>query len=178
VTTANGNRLADVLQLLVLEAVLRINQRIVTLRERPPIVGAAAGVVAGLEFALEQLRLDDARVEELEVHLALTRWVEVRCCCQPTKILGWLPVPRLVQFAEGQEFSWIRDRPRQVTRGPEPPLEKSSVQVLRLRLRAMGSSTIDEYGIAHREAKLALYSEDTPIEVLRQVREFIEAPPV
>lgn len=76
------------------------------------------------------------------------RMLEVRCCCTPDKLLGWLPAP---QYGRAQKF---------LLRG-ESPLGFLRLEVCRFSY----------FGRIHNAFK----AESVDISVLRQIPQFIEA---
>lgn len=90
--------------------------------------------------------------------------LEVRCCCQPTKLLGYLPLPECVEP--------VRDR---VVRFAIPPRfhpARSVIEPARSVALPIGEM-MDATGYKW----LAFKSEETPIETLRQIPGFLEARP-
>ncbi len=96
---------------------------------------------------------------------------EVRCCCDPGKLLGWVDLPRELQLKEWHTFLWVEG-------GSYLPGESvPAATAHRLRLQ------LDQWSKAHDPIslfgegpeRLAFRSDDTPIETLRQLREFTEA---
>lgn len=83
-----------------------------------------------------------------------TRWVAVRCCCKPHKVLGFL------QLTEDQYFR------RQFT---TPYLDGA------VSLRPITESKRDFDTGLSVTWEIAIYSEDRPIEQWRRVPGFIEA---
>lgn len=89
--------------------------------------------------------------------------IEVRCCCQPHKVLGWLPVygehalERLgtIRYLQqpGSHVEWLQ----------------SQRTVLELPVALIGQRC---YGVWLMWP--ALKGEETPIEELRKVRSFVE----
>ncbi len=97
----------------------------------------------------------------------MSELMEVRCCCNPKKLMGWLPVDRIGARVDyhiiEQGFSW-RDVSLEGALFSEPKITIVSLPV---------QTFIDpESG---NPPKLALKSEETPIETLRKIRGFIEA---
>lgn len=90
--------------------------------------------------------------------------IEVRCCCQPQKLLGWLPVPDGVGAGDTVHFVVSRPRWRLASREAEPVFEMADVITLPVAI-------LDENG----RSSLALKSEETPVERLRQIPGFVEA---
>ena len=83
--------------------------------------------------------------------------MNVRCCCQPTKILGTFEVRN--EWVEQRRFSlWTRPSIYDVC----PPQE----HVIQIRNLYCGEQPIG----------LAIYSEDRPVQFWRQFPEFEEAP--
>lgn len=72
--------------------------------------------------------------------------MEVRCCCKPRALYGWLPVG---PSAESQTWTWLCHDGTHIT--------------LPVALLLDGADT-----------RLALKSEETPIERLRMIEGFIE----
>ena len=106
--------------------------------------------------------------------------MEVRCCCQPKKLPGWLDVP-----VGAQEYKFIlvdvdrvaiRDqRPRSPDPFLHPPLCRQPEYFDRYfthKTIVLPVAEISLYpGVYHR----ALKSEETPIETLRMIPGFVEA---
>lgn len=92
--------------------------------------------------------------------------VEVRCCCVPQKLLGWLDVePERVVVGRVLSFvapaQWNFTNQFDVMRAPEC----ISARSVNLPVAAI---TVDG------ATWLALKSEETPLETLRRIRGFIE----
>lgn len=94
--------------------------------------------------------------------------IEVRCCCQPKKLLGWIDVdPRAVRrgavihFAIPPSAMLLSGKPEIVN---TPPVDVT------LPVEAIGEY-LDDQPVTH----LALKSEETPIEVLRRIPGFVES---
>lgn len=79
---------------------------------------------------------------------------EVRCCCTPRKLLGWLEVPTL--DADRVVF-WLRFA---MDRWEDPPR----------RIELPIAEFIDE----RKERRRAIKAEGVPIELLRRIPGFIE----
>lgn len=102
--------------------------------------------------------------------------LEVRCCCQPHKLLGWLEVPdHLAKLGEVIVF------PVHVTVDPDGGLRDHARPQRQIALPVaeiviptdfVGPGPLESFFDRH----LALKSEETPLEVLRGVRGFEEAP--
>lgn len=84
------------------------------------------------------------------------RLLEVRCCCQPTKLLGWLPV------LEG-----VRAYRRTISKMSDVPMPKKA-EFIHVHLPVQ---IIEIWG----ERYHALSSDETPIETLRMLPDFVEA---
>jgi hypothetical protein len=95
--------------------------------------------------------------------------LEVRCCCQPTKRLGWLPVPDDVHDGQIMRFAVSPARWMLASIGGIP--QRVAADIIELPVARFG--TMDLSGVAI--TKLALKSEETPIERLRLIRDFEEA---
>jgi hypothetical protein len=88
--------------------------------------------------------------------------LNVRCCCQPTKILGRFPVP---DHALGCGSFRVATRSfRVATMSQGHSLETHTIEVRLFNNGFLGQ----EY---------AVYSDDRPIEFWRSLPSFIEAPP-
>lgn len=95
------------------------------------------------------------------------RMMEVRCCCQPKKVLGWLPVPDDVE--EGMTMAYAG-----VSRLPSPtdlwmdcaPVTCKSIPVVQLKVAriAVGESSW-----------LAMKGEGMTVEQLRTLVRFEES---
>jgi len=92
--------------------------------------------------------------------------IEVRCCCQPQKLLGWLPVPDGVK--PGQMIKFTVTPARWVLESFESEPAHLPADVIALPVATFS------YGFDHRS--LALKSEETPLERLRLIPGFVEAP--
>jgi hypothetical protein len=102
--------------------------------------------------------------------------IEVRCCCQPTKLLGWIDVARQVKDGDVLIFPLAsRDGGRDLL----PLAEPFAVEQLRLPvatfsnvvLIAKGTDDVDVI----RTRRIAIKSEETPVETLRRIPGFEEA---
>lgn len=97
--------------------------------------------------------------------------IEVRCCCQPTKLLGWLPFGDPAYMPLTMSFRWWElENGTPATPDLEHPWAPAP-PVVEKRLEL----TVGYFGcgIASRPA---LKSEETPIETLRKIPGFIENP--
>ena len=99
----------------------------------------------------------------------------VRCCCQPTKILGSLPYDDgskelRVPVAGARGFDHIVFPVATMTTLCDMPM------LGRLDRDFTKQIEIEQLIEAQRYRELAYKSEDTPIETLRRIRDFIEAP--
>jgi len=88
--------------------------------------------------------------------------LEVRCCCQPRKLLGWLDVPERLAKA-GTVIRFVVDEGLRDQNGA-PHYSQLALPVEWYRLSWAAN------------AQLALKSEETPIEVLRRIGGFTENP--
>ena len=92
-----------------------------------------------------------------------TRWFAVRCCCESSKIFGFLQLP-------DNPNTWVY---RTIT--------DRSGKGHRIELREACEATVIDYlGSSEpikreRTADLAVYSDDRPIEFWRQFDTFVEA---
>ncbi len=87
--------------------------------------------------------------------------VEVRCCCQPQKLLGWLDVPRDVRPGDSIRFPIVRVFGSALA-GTPLRIQEHSVE---LPVAVFQDGSYE--GIAFK-------SEETPIETLRMIRGFTE----
>lgn len=90
--------------------------------------------------------------------------MEVRCCCQPQKLLGWLPVPDDVH--DGRVLRFIVRPARWEFTSVEATPEYKKVDEIELPVARLGIVGV---------TILALKSEETPIERLRLIPGFVEA---
>jgi hypothetical protein len=97
--------------------------------------------------------------------------LQVRCCCTPTKVLGSLPAPegqdkyRTFQLRGGGELLLMLRNYCQRTQVTDELLARAADPVVAAYLQQVNVS------------EPAYYSEDTPLEVLRRIPEFLEAAP-
>lgn len=98
----------------------------------------------------------------------MQRHIEVRCCCTPTKLLGWIPVE--VRGPGPEDLRQSYDFAVAVHRGawlaPEAQ-EAPACAVVRVTL------PVASFGIVLGRYP-ALKSEETPIEILRMLPGFVE----
>lgn len=97
--------------------------------------------------------------------------LEVRCCCQPQKLLGWLIVPDHVRDGSVVSFvvspaHWVRE-----TLDSAPSFQPADR--IDLPVATFGTYTQDGAPVRRR----ALKSEEIPIARLRRIPGFIEADP-
>lgn len=95
--------------------------------------------------------------------------VEVRCCCRPEKLLGWLQVPE-EQLRAGNKIGFMAVATVNLTLADGPGVMATvggHVVELPVEYITLAGATI-------ADAYLALKSEETPIETLRQIRGFVE----
>jgi hypothetical protein len=106
--------------------------------------------------------------------------IEVRCCCQPTKLLGWMDVSRHVKEGDVLTFP-LATRAAAAASGLSQMPESVTVEQLRLPVAVFqdvvligrGGDDVEEVRTMH----LAIKSEETPIETLRRIPQFDEATP-
>lgn len=96
------------------------------------------------------------------------RRVEVRCCCQPKRLLGWLPVDEL-KIWEGSKVRFLVAPARTFRELGAAPISELAVSTLELPI--LTACLPDADG----GRRLALKSEETPIETLRRIPGFVEA---
>jgi len=98
----------------------------------------------------------------------MMRRVEVRCCCRPEKLLGWLPVDEARIFV-GSRVKFLIAPARTFKELGLEGVAGFEVEVLTLPIL---------WAIMPlEENRLALKSEDTPVEVLRRISGFVENKP-
>lgn len=98
------------------------------------------------------------------------RRVEVRCCCRPDTLLGWLPV-RDDQVWEGSRVRFeVKPATVEYHASEHGPVDvvRHARQVVTLPIAWWSSGILFD-------GHLALKSEETPLETLRQIRGFVEA---
>lgn len=81
-------------------------------------------------------------------------WLAVRCCCQPTKVLGFMQLPR----GQTKHSVWVQGH---------------GLDVIEVRLMSDAKRTDD--GTHAITTEMAIYSEDRGIEFWRGVIGFVEA---
>lgn len=87
--------------------------------------------------------------------------MEVRCCCQPKKLLGWIAVPDETQLGDCVAFSVIERI------GTSEAVAAPSYLSARVILPVAEFMNGDD-------RHLALKSEETPVATLRRIPSFIE----
>ncbi len=85
----------------------------------------------------------------------MTKRMEVRCCCVPQKLLGWLDV-----MEGARQYAFTVNEPVRVSSWPAIKFRRIVLPVAKINV---GSETY-----------LALKSEETPIEILRMIPGFVE----
>lgn len=94
--------------------------------------------------------------------------LEVRCCCQPKKLLGYLPVdPQLAIRGARIRFAIPATFPYSRSRLGDGDVKTTPQEVIVLPVESFQSSNPDE-------RHLALKSEETPIETMRRIPGFVE----
>lgn len=100
-------------------------------------------------------------------------WLEVRCCCEPWRLLGWLPVPMdasqiqsgvPVTFLVRPQLAVMWDLLRQ---GDDTWWQMRDAERVTLRVGVVSGPL--------SPPRWALNSHETPIETLRRVKDFIDA---
>jgi hypothetical protein len=104
--------------------------------------------------------------------------VEVRCCCEPAKLLGWVQLePDLVVEGRRVVFAWAEIDPRDV-HVDRPFLLTTDLRMFTANVRrfeAKATSAPQPPGVEARWVSwIALDSGDQPLEVWRKVRAFTE----
>lgn len=94
--------------------------------------------------------------------------LEVRCCCQPQLLLGWLDMPSNVEVREGAQVVFHARAKWQVSVLTDPPC--TITPAARVVLTVSLFSDPAHNSLPH----FALKSEETPLEVLRRIDRFIE----
>lgn len=102
---------------------------------------------------------------------------EIRCCCDPGKLLGTVEVPA-DRFYEGavlrftlrnDQKDWLKE-----PEAPKPLLDQGTI-ALPVASFGIGRGGILTVGETAWEQGLAIKSNDTPIETLRRIPSFKEA---
>lgn len=111
--------------------------------------------------------------------------VEVRCCCDPGRLLGWIEIPGQQHIAEGDRFSFLLQPAKDQTPYAEACFRASALYgigrdalTLDVAFWYDRQELPDGNGgvvIANAREGLALRSNDTPIEKLRRIIGFEEA---
>lgn len=96
--------------------------------------------------------------------------VEVRCCCQPQKLLGWMLLG-VRSLRVGDVISFTIQRPFTARWSPFSQAPEKLPRVDLPVAEYFERDSLD--GATHRG--LAFKSEETPIETLRMIRAFEEA---
>lgn len=95
------------------------------------------------------------------------KMMEVRCCCDPGKLLGYLPMEDGSQY-----FSRKIAIPTNILVGQLPmPLSTAKLVINTITVHLPIATIVWRDGSERR----ALKSDDTPIETLRMLPEFVEA---
>lgn len=98
--------------------------------------------------------------------------MEVRCCCRPEKLLGYLPVRDQIHVARGVMLRFVVRPDKWVcVDGRKPSLYRD---IVTLPVEMFSASTMRPDGEFDRDSHLALKSEETPIERLRRIPGFVE----
>jgi hypothetical protein len=103
--------------------------------------------------------------------------VEVRCCCDPGKLLGWIELAGRAHVAEGERFTFLLQPVNDMSPYLEAALRRTvDAEVLTLPVDYWSKwiATLDG-APPTLEDGLALKSNDTPIEQLRRILGFEEA---
>ncbi len=107
----------------------------------------------------------------------MTQRLLVRCCCKPTKILGSLPWDGSAELnILAPELGFVRLPVAQMTTVIAAGLDCRNKADKGSRTEISKEIFFDKGGCAEIYRELAYKAEDTPIEVLRRLREFREAP--
>lgn len=97
--------------------------------------------------------------------------LEVRCCCVPQKLLGWVDVPE-ARLRAGQFLPFVLRVPIPTSFGKQPEREESNAACVRLEMAFYNVRDVDsdDFGAT----SIALKSGELPIETLRRIPGFIE----
>jgi hypothetical protein len=103
----------------------------------------------------------------------LFRWIAVRCCCQPQKVLGFIRLPQSLLYQSTlflpRKVAWGPDAMAGITHDPKGHTDLlSKVEV---QLKTSGSICREDFS---RQEELAIYSDDRPIEFWREIVGFVE----
>jgi hypothetical protein len=97
--------------------------------------------------------------------------LQVRCCCDPAKLLGWVTVDAS-QVYEGNRIQFLLRTEYTLVRLAGNDLYIRQPAVLELEVASWESGC--EFGTF--TGGLALRSDDTPLELLRRIPSWVEAP--
>jgi hypothetical protein len=92
----------------------------------------------------------------------------VRCCCQPTKIFGYIDVPAGAK-THFEVLSFVPSTPIWDHKNLEPVPAAGSVEQHTIEIRPIKLENMEP-----GEYELAVYSDDRPIEFWRKIRGFHE----
>lgn len=97
--------------------------------------------------------------------------LEVRCCCVPQNLLGWVDVPE-ARLRVGEFLPFVLRVPIPKNFGQHPELVESNAAAVRLEMAFYNVRDVDsdDFGTT----SIALKSGELPIETLRRIPGFIE----
>lgn len=101
----------------------------------------------------------------------MEKLLEVRCCCQPRRLLGWLAAPERPEVGLKVTFAVRPERSLQFAHNPP---QRGGGWTVSLPIERFAESRIGVDGSEHRAHGLAFKSEETPVETLRRIPGFIE----
>ena len=86
----------------------------------------------------------------------LKEWLPVRCCCQPQKIFGFMPVDSSLLSKSDQTIE----------------IDNVAGDKIELKIKKFSASSYRQENVAY---EMALYSDDRPVEFWFQFNGFIQA---
>lgn len=99
---------------------------------------------------------------------AIADLMEVRCCCVPKKLLGWLPSPHSgAKRGHVENFDWSECGYDPAYASDKVPMVSHHSKVVSLPIELINHGTGTKPYLAYK-------SEETPIEILRKIPQFIE----
>jgi hypothetical protein len=108
-----------------------------------------------------------------------SRWLEVRCCCQPQLLLGWLPVPDACELRVGEVCRYVAHERlhRWPVRDGQLSIEqvrRSTAEVVAFEIREWHGPDLPVAG-GPWSTRLALRAEGVELDTLRRIRVFVES---
>ncbi len=98
--------------------------------------------------------------------------IEVRCCCQPQKLLGTLPVPDLTKLGDRVGFVMMKPSTRSIEAIQASAKRMSAPSKVELPIESFADMTG-----SHPKYSIAVKAEGMTVAQLRLIPGFIEATP-